>query len=532
MSILDTFLILFESNADDVKKGAREAEAATKGLDDKLKHANDSSDKLGKSFLSAAKTFAIAATAAFSVHRIAGAIFAQAELTDALGKTSRALDVNVEDLDAWGQAAARSGGSAAGFQSSLGALNRGMADFAAKGTSRVEPFFKQLGISMVDTRGKIRPVMDLLPELADAFEGLSKQESTGLGEKLGLDAGTIMLLQQGRRSVEDLVNRQKSLGVITERNVEVAEKFNDQWADTGQIFRGMYLAIGTMILPALTSFLKGFESVVGFMQENGTFIEGFFIAIGSVLAVVYTPSVITAAAATWALIAPYVAIGAVVLGVAAIFALAYDDIMNFLAGNKSVIGELAARWPIIGDFIRQAASAFEFFWDVAGAIFDLLFTRTSDAGEGFDRFGARISAAFEKVLPFFPVLVAGINTVGAAFDAIGAGIVATWNGVLSLVEKVAGFLRGMSGAFNMTLMGGVAAGQGALATAGASGIASQTATSISSRRGGDRSTTVTVGEVNVQTQATDAEGVSKAIGQTLGDEMRQAADHFDDGVAG
>jgi hypothetical protein len=532
MSILDTFLILFESNADDVKKGAKEAQDATRKLDDDLKHANDTSGKLGKSFLAAAKTFAIAATAAFSVGRIAGAVFAQAQLSDALGKTADALGVNVEDLDAWGQAAARSGGSAAGFESSLGALNRGMAEFSTKGTSRVAPFFDQLGISMTDASGKIRPVMDLLPELADAFEGLSKQESTGLGEKLGLDAGTIMLLQSGRRAVEDLVDRQKSLGVITKEQAEIAAKFNDQWDDTGQIFRGLYVAIGTMILPALTSFLQGFEAVAVFMRENGTFIEGFFIAIGSVLTVVYTPSVIAAAAATWALIAPYLAVAAVVLAVAAAFAIVYDDAMNFLAGNQSVIGELSARWPIIGDIVRSAAAAFEFFWDVAGAIFDLLFSRTSNAGEAFGKFGERIAAAFEKALPFFPVLQAGIEGVGIAFDAVGNGIVATWNGVLAVIEKVASIFGAVKGALGATFMGGVELGQVALATAGASGIASQTSTSISSRRGGDRNTTVTVGEVNVQTQATDAEGVSAAIGQSLGNEMRQAVDHFDDGTAG
>lgn len=47
--------------------------------------------------------------------------------------------------------------------------------------------------------------MGVLPELAESFEKLSKQESAALGQKLGLDQGTIMLLRRGRREVEDQI---------------------------------------------------------------------------------------------------------------------------------------------------------------------------------------------------------------------------------------------------------------------------------------------------------------------------------------
>jgi len=42
---------------------------------------------------------------------------------------------------------------------------------------------------------------------------------------------------------------------------------------------------------------------------------------------------------------------------------------------------------------------------------------------------------------------------------------------------------------------------------------------------------VNIGKVEVQTQATDATGISKQIGDTLHAQMRQAVNRFDDGIA-
>ena len=50
MSILETFFILFDSDAEGVKKGADEAERATSGLEETIKKTDDASTKLGDNF--------------------------------------------------------------------------------------------------------------------------------------------------------------------------------------------------------------------------------------------------------------------------------------------------------------------------------------------------------------------------------------------------------------------------------------------------------------------------------------------------
>ena len=47
-----------------------------------------------------------------------------------------------------------------------------------------------------------------------------------------------------------------------------------------------------------------------------------------------------------------------------------------------------------------------------------------------------------------------------------------------------------------------------------------------------RSSTVTTGPITIQTRATDADGISRAIGQSLKTHMANTQSGFDDGVAG
>ncbi|MCK5644691.1 MAG: phage tail protein, partial [Gammaproteobacteria bacterium] len=69
--------------------------------------------------------------------------------------------------------------------------------------------------------------------------------------------------------------------------------------------------------------------------------------------------------------------------------------------------------------------------------------------------------------------------------------------------------------------------------AAATPLASQTSNSLTTiSQGFSRNSNVNIGTVEVNTQATDAEGVGKALNDTLQDQVSQAIDDFDDGVAG
>src|SRR5690606_15620348 len=97
-----------------------------------------------------------------------------------------------------------------------------------------------------------------------------------------------------------------------------------------------------------------------------------FAAIAAVVAAVYLPAMISAAAATLAATWPIIAIGAAIVAAAAAFALIYDDIMNFIDGNDSLIGQLFENYPIVKDMVMGIVDAFRFMGEIVGGVFESL----------------------------------------------------------------------------------------------------------------------------------------------------------------
>src|SRR5690606_28058201 len=114
MSIIETFYILFKSDTSSIKKGAEEAEAVTEKVAASLKKVDAGATTAGRSFLG----FAHSASRLLAAYVGAGAVLStfktSASYINDIGNASRALNVNVEDLDAWGYAVTRAGGTAQG----------------------------------------------------------------------------------------------------------------------------------------------------------------------------------------------------------------------------------------------------------------------------------------------------------------------------------------------------------------------------------------------------------------------------------
>lgn len=481
-SVLETFLIMFESDASDAKQ---EVEGLDKALDDTDKSATkavDSSDKAGAAFLEMGKSALGAVAGVFALGSIIQGTLAKAADIDELGKFSRVIGENVGDVNAWEQAVIRAGGSADSFRASVESLNEKVVDAAVKGTNEVVPFFNQLGISIVDANGKARSTLDLLPELADAFEGLSEQESAGLGKRLGLDQGTILLLQSGRREVEALVKRQKELGVVSEQAVEVSEKFNDQLADLKQVLEFTSQSLLISFLPAVTSVLEVFTEIAQWIGQNQVLVEGFFIGIGLATLKFAIPPIITLATAVWAAVAPFLVIGLAIAAVGAAFALIYEDVVAFMNGQESMIGQMEKRWPIVGDIVRNLVAFIKNFISAMSGMAEFL----------WDIFTAP-TKALEKLM----------SVGGFVKDLLGFG---DNDAVLNAQQTIE--------------------------AAGSSGIAAQTSSSIqNSTTNSSRSTQVNTGDIVIQTSATDADGIASDAAGSLDRQLRTTVENFDDGVA-
>ena len=307
MSILETFYILFKSDASEVKKGADEAKRSTLELESSLKNVGQFSEKAGQSFLNLAKSASGVIGAFVSAGAIFGGLRNAVNSVQELGNISRELNVNVETLDAWGHAVQRTGGTAQGFQSSL----RSLADH-------------------LNTTAAV--ALKSLPAIADSFAKLNPAQANRYGKSLGLDQATIYLLQQGRREVQATIEQQKELGLVTQKDVEVTRKFDNALYDLGRVFQSFSREAA---LPALPYLQKGFEYLI----EHKDLIKGALIAITGAVA---------AMGIAFGIANP--AIAAVALSLAA-FSLAYEDYQKFKAGAPSVIGYLKDDFQALQDRI-------------------------------------------------------------------------------------------------------------------------------------------------------------------------------------
>jgi uncharacterized membrane protein len=163
-----------------------------------------------------------------------------------------------------------------------------------------------------------------------------------------------------------------------------------------------------------------------------------------------------------------IAVAAGIAGLIALFAILYEDVKAFMNGQSSLIGDILHKWPIVGE--------------VVGGIF---------------KFWKAELQAFVKVVEW----------------------------VYNALKKVGTFFSG-GGKFSANL--GIA--QGNLATAGATPLNSQTSNSIFNNNALSRQRNVTVGDITINTQATDAEGVGNAFYRGLNDQLSQVNSNFDDGV--
>lgn len=600
MNVLETFYYLFESDAKKLEEGVAKADKQT----DKLKRNLDETDKrasmLGSSLLEAVKGIGLTLAAGFSATAIVALARQTADSIVQTDQLAQSLGVAAGELDVWDAAAASAGGTLGGLSGSLRAFNERVHDLTRTGSPEMLAIFQRMGLSLDEVKAKSAQPLELLREMADGVKELSDAEGAALGQKLGLDPGTVALLRQGRIGLDEVIARQRELGGLTTEQIETARKYRESQMRLARIWDDLRRRVVVTILPALER-LNGFLEAGGrFAREHAGAIKWGLGIIAAALTGALAPALLAAARAGWAFIAPFLPMAAAIAALGTVVGLVAEDLYMFMSGQDSAIGELAKKWPWVGDAIRAVGDALAWLIALGAGVaraFGAIFTGGPAAAiESFRATIRQIGADMEAQYPAlagvgdllagvaesamipFRVLVAvvegatatiaalihdgpvgavremvdwigrlGGNFPGlaaaatAASDAISRGL----RGVLDLfgrifaaIGRVVGALPGLgplAGLAGRLLGGGqvpagLAQGQQQLAAAGASPVGAVSSTAISNSRTSSRSTTVQVDRVEVNTQATDADGIASGVGSALEREMRSAANSYDDGV--
>ena len=529
--LIDKMLFLFEADADSIKKGTQEGKKGADDLTSAMKKADAQSKKTSANFASFAKQafgFIGAASAAAAAATIAGAVNRAGDI-QALDDLSSKVGLGITETDALSRSIIAMGGS---FDSA---------------NSDIE--------SLADSLKKqgVEPMQGML-KLADELQGMDfGKASEKLGELGVTDRATVELMRKGRQEVERLMGVQKQNGAITQESADKARKFNQSMSSFKSTLGNAANGFLELFIPAITKGLDALGKFVGWMSDNKDFVIGFLIAIAAAM----LPVAATTIAATW----PLIAIGAAIAAAAAMFALIYDDIMNFIDGNDSLIGQIINDFPIIGDIINAVIDGIKIAFEVAGVVADALLNHFKFMASGIV---AVFKWLWDAIKAYIGFITAGVEKVAAVAGKISSWFgdklgIATEEKVTREVEDV--YTGGdysvspssrMSGVDFVDDGGGRSGGntvhnndnsrtthnndnsrttnevinstqiaQQQIAQVQQQPANAMTSNAINNQRTNNIESNLTIGQVTVETQATDAAGVSAGLSDSLSAELEK-----------
>lgn len=573
MSILDTFYILFKTDADKATDDVKKLDDASDKTEGTLKRLDRAATGVGSSFVNMARNLAAPILAMASLTGAIAIVSNRIAEIDTINDDAFKLRSTPQDYDAFTRAVRAAGGEMVVAQANLTAFGEKMNDAAARAAGPNAKNFAKWGIAFRDANGEAVGAVDGILALAASLETVSRAEALGRLKRLGInDADTIDFLLQGKKAIVEKMEAEKEAGVVTDEQIRLAGEFQAATGKTRNTLDSLAGALTELVLPAVISAYNAFNRLTDWMSRNKTLVSGFFIGIAGVITAVFLPALTAMAAAVVAATWPFLAIGAAIAAVGVAFALAYEDVVAFMNGQPSLIGALAERYEWFGKIVNGIVNIFPTLRDAATSAIngiksasDAFFASTgwTEFSEGLSRDMQTVMDALRPVVEMFremwgviesfaadswsdfvtdmtqlfSKLTAALQPVVAAFQSAKQAIMdffgaassnpaSAYGGGNVPPGKVAPLSMG-----GMTFPSGVAAGQSALNNASGAPINGQTQQSIAGAPTVNQNSNVSVGSVTVNTQATDAKGVAAAVKGELTKQLRNTSAQFDDGVA-
>jgi len=211
-----------------------------------------------------------------------GIIDATVTYRDEIYKLSKATGVSTEALAGFKYAADLAGSSGEDFDRGLKALIREMQG-VKDGNAESVKTFKELGVSILDSTGKMKPIETVIYDVADALKGMGNDaERAAVSQKIFGRAGLDLLpmLMEGAEALKEYQERAKMTGqTFDQLSGEQAAKFKDAMTETKKAMQGLRMAIigQSGIIPALTEMAITVTAVNVYFQQHGEILKKAFL---------------------------------------------------------------------------------------------------------------------------------------------------------------------------------------------------------------------------------------------------------------
>lgn len=259
------------------------------GLEKAMSDVEKATVKIGKNLQKVGKDMTVAGGAVTAALGLM--IKKTADFGDALWDMKQQTGISTEVLSSFKLAADKSGTSLEGVAVGLRFLGRNMAE-AAQGTKESAEAFARLGISVKNASGGLRPMDDVLLEVAEKFaqmeDGAAK---SSLAIQLFGRSGTalIPMLNLGKAGIAELREEAHRLGiVISDETAQKADQFNDTMTSLKASLQGAGMTIANSVMPAVKGVAEIITSVVAgvnkWASSNGTLVQTLTGLTGAVAA--------------------------------------------------------------------------------------------------------------------------------------------------------------------------------------------------------------------------------------------------------
>lgn len=131
----------------------------------------------------------------------------------------------------------------------------------ARGSGEAAPWLKKLGIDAKSATGGVQSIAKVLPELADNWDRLTKDEQQAAALRIFGESGAKigLALSQGTEAIKELQREADRLGyTLTEESAKNAEELSDAMGELHAAGTGLSRMITGELTPKLTPLVKGF----------------------------------------------------------------------------------------------------------------------------------------------------------------------------------------------------------------------------------------------------------------------------------
>lgn len=247
MTILDTFYILFKSNAKEVKQGIAETEKATKQFQENIDKTDRQVKNLGVSFTDLAAAGVAAFGSIFTLGAIKNGVASVIDFQVQMGRLAKITGLSANEISAWDAAVARASGGPAG-------------EFTS--------WLSQISEQLIATgRGdQIKNIIPNLLKLSETWKGLNEQQKLFYASQYHLPADIVLLLDKGPSAIRALVDEQSQMLTVTQEDTQAALELANAWANVERSIKG---ALSLLVLHPVDSLKKGLDAV-GSPETAGT----------------------------------------------------------------------------------------------------------------------------------------------------------------------------------------------------------------------------------------------------------------------